>query len=238
MDSFADRLESLIGGKRQISAFARKCGIGDTTLRQYLDGAMPRLDKVIQIAKATGTSINWLATGEGAGDSSADPSHVLDGTEQERGLAVQHVDLRMSTGAGMVLLPLLEVQASAGSGMIAQSERTLSFVAFSETYLRELGVNPRSADVLQVTGRSMMPTLADRDWVVVDRSIDHVVDEALYAVVYGGMVLVKRVRLSRDGSVTLSSDNKAEGYGDETIRPPDLHTLQIVGRVKAHCRPL
>ncbi len=104
-------------------------------------------------------------------------------------------------------------------------------LGFQEAYLRYLGINPRFAQVIQVSGLSMYPTLNHEDLVLVDTSIDEVRDEALYAVVYGGLVLVKRIRLARDGSVTLSSDNKAEGYPDEVIKPSDLGDLHIAGRV-------
>lgn len=63
-DEFKDRLQLLIG-ERSISEFARKCKIGDTTLRKYLNGATPGLDKVILIADAANVELKWLATGKG-----------------------------------------------------------------------------------------------------------------------------------------------------------------------------
>lgn len=244
MTAFADRLLALIG-ERSRNGFARDVGIGETSLRQYLAGGTPGLDKVVQIAAATGVSIEWLATGEGPRekvaesmrDSSRVPSHE-EGTQRERGVPMLHFDPKTAEAADMVMIPVLDVQASAGRGLIAHSELPTAFVAFSKAYMREIGVNPEFADIIQVGGRSMIPTLMDRDWVLIDRSIDHIIDEALYAVVYGGMVLVKRVRMHRDGGVTLVSDNKGEGYEDEFVRPSEIDALNVVGRVKAHCRPM
>lgn len=239
LSSFATRLETLIGGKRQISAFARKCGLGDTTIRQYLDGATPRLDKVVQIAEATGTSIKWLATGDGPRDSSEEPLHVANRTQQEQTPAMISVPPASLAGAqNLVLLPRLAVEASAGRGIIPQSESVMGFMAFQESYLREIGINPRFAHILQVSGDSMSPTLSDKDWVVVDTSIDKVVEDAIYAVVYAGAVRVKRLQMLRNGGVILSSDNKAAGYVDERLEAPDLPELHVVGRVKSHFRTM
>ncbi|ORE98668.1 putative phage repressor [Aurantimonas sp. 22II-16-19i] len=134
------------------------------------------------------------------------------------------------------MLPRLDVELSAGAGALVESEDVESFFAMHAAYLREIGVNPAFATTIRVRGRSMMPTLADRDWVIVDTSIDSVVDEGLYAVVYGGLSLIKRIRLMRDGTVKLSSDNRDEGYDDEVIPPSELPELRIAGRVRGHLR--
>ena len=84
----------------------------------------------------------------------------------------------------------------------------------------------------------MYPTLSDQDQVVIDTSIDSVKADALYAVVYGGAVLVKRLQMQFDGSVVLRSDNKTAGYEDISIPAADLHDLKIVGRVKGQFRNL
>lgn len=145
-------------------------------------------------------------------------------------------DTKALEDKAFVMLPLMSVKASAGGGLVAEAEAVDAFVAFQAAYLRALGINPRFARILLVAGDSMQPTLADQDQVIVDTSIDHVVDDALYAVVYGGAVLVKRVQLQFDGSVFLQSDNKAAGYRDQVIAVSDLHELHVVGRVRAHLR--
>ena len=142
-------------------------------------------------------------------------------------------DIQTLEDKAFVMLPLMSVQASAGTGLVAQTETVDAFVAFQAAYLRSLGINPRFAHILPVSGDSMQPTLADQDKVIIDTSIDQVVDDALYAVVYGGAVMVKRVQLQYDGSVFLQSDNKAAGYRDQVIPVADLHELHVVGRVRA-----
>lgn len=151
---------------------------------------------------------------------------------------MQHVDPKSLEAEGLVFLPQLDVQASAGEGIIPSGEAIVSFVAFSEAYLRSIGIAPRAAHLVQVKGDSMYPTLRDGEWVIVDVTIDDVHDDALYAVNYAGAVVVKRLQLMFDGSLNLSSDNKAAGYIDQRIEPKDLPDLHVVGRVKGHLRAM
>ena len=141
----------------------------------------------------------------------------------------------MMQGA-FVLVPRMEARASAGSGIIPTSDAVEAYIAFQEAYLRGLGVNPRFARLLEISGDSMHPTLSDQDQVVIDTSIDRVKADALYAVVYGGAVMVKRLQLQLDGSVLLQSDNKSAGYRDQRVPKEELHDLKIVGRVRGQFR--
>lgn len=62
-DAFPARLETLIG-TLSVRAFARKAGVSDTFLRQCLAGRTePTRTKLLAIAEAGGTTVEWLATG-------------------------------------------------------------------------------------------------------------------------------------------------------------------------------
>lgn len=239
MSAFVDRLKGLIGSD-SVTAFSRKVEIGNTTIQNYLEGSLPRIDKAAQIAAKTGVSLEWLITGESERDSTAEKSQGALGTqpEQKGTPMLQIVDPAALEEGAFVLVPRMELRASAGTGLVPVSETVDGHLAFEAAYLRSLGINPRSARILPVSGDSMYPTLADQDQVIIDTSIDRVIDDALYAVVYGGAVLVKRVQLGLDGSVLLQSDNKKAGYRDQTVPRAELHDLHIVGRVKAHFRTL
>lgn len=64
MESFIDRLMRAIGNDNPHS-FSIKCGFRDSVFRSYMGGALPRLDKLVTIARTAGVNIEWLATGEG-----------------------------------------------------------------------------------------------------------------------------------------------------------------------------
>jgi phage repressor protein C with HTH and peptisase S24 domain len=78
----------------------------------------------------------------------------------------------------------------------------------------------------------MMPTISDHDIVVVDRTEQRPqFGDKIWAIIFGGVAMIKRLRPMPDGSVTLSSDNQlvrdVRAVGDE---------LHIVGRVVAIVR--
>ena len=63
INRFGDRLEYVMNGESNRS-FAKKCGLSETVIRYYLSGkTLPSLDKLEFIAKASGYSAEWLATG-------------------------------------------------------------------------------------------------------------------------------------------------------------------------------
>lgn len=64
MNNFTQRLKVLIG-EQPVSQFARKVGLGEATIRKYLNGSDPSLSKANQIAMRSNCSLEWLATGCG-----------------------------------------------------------------------------------------------------------------------------------------------------------------------------
>lgn len=63
-EGFPDRLRLALKGE-SVHAFAARAKIGDSTMRKYLSGSEPGLDKVIRIARAARVRLEWLATGSG-----------------------------------------------------------------------------------------------------------------------------------------------------------------------------
>ncbi len=62
---FAARLQEVVGDEKP-SVFAKRAGIKDSTFRSYLQGAIPSLDKAVQISRTANVSLEWLATGYGS----------------------------------------------------------------------------------------------------------------------------------------------------------------------------
>lgn len=132
----------------------------------------------------------------------------------------------------IVLLPRLNIEASAGLGIVPAEEEIEGFIAFKAEFLRDLGIDPRNAHVLQIKGDSMYPTLKNRDVIVIDASLVEVLQEGLYTLVYEGAVFAKRLQPLLDGSIVISSDNKEENWREETVPASERHTLKIVGRIR------
>lgn len=60
----ADRVKACIGDE-SVSAFARRCGIGESLIRKYLAGSEPSTTNAVRIADAANVDLMWLATGRG-----------------------------------------------------------------------------------------------------------------------------------------------------------------------------
>lgn len=68
---FGERLKQAMGSQSNLS-FAKKCGLSETVIRNYLSGkSYPGIDKLPAIAEAAGTTIEWLVTGEEESSSEA-----------------------------------------------------------------------------------------------------------------------------------------------------------------------
>lgn len=214
--SFGERFEeALRKNSESISAFARRSGITDSSLRTLIKrGTMPAADTALKIAELTGVSFEWLISG------------------REKVIAERQNELQIVGDTelpGFTLVPRLDVQASAGNGSLAWSEEPVDFLAFQESWLRARNIHPKYARVLTTKGDSMEPTIRDGDVLLVDTSIDRIRDNSIYIVVFDGFVLVKRIHGRSDGSVMLISDN--ERYPPETVLAHEVPNIHVAGRV-------
>lgn len=212
---FGERLRESIGDQ-SVNAFAKKCGIGESSIRNYLSDKVPGADTALKLADAAGVDFEWLVSGRGTKASSR----------------VEYAPTIVQTVSdlpGFTLVPRLDVRASAGNGSLTYGEDTLDYLAFQEGWLRSRGVNPVAARVITATGDSMEETIRDGDVLLVDTSIDRVKDNAIYIVNYGDVVLVKRVHRRFNGSLQLISDNPR--YPSEDVSAGEVDLVSIAGRV-------
>jgi phage repressor protein C with HTH and peptisase S24 domain len=207
-EAFAKRLRELIGEHKSINAAAARWGISNSLLRKYLEGTVPGLDKAARIAEVHSVSLRWLASGKG-------PKRQA----ENAGL-----------GADLTLIPRLDVEAAAGTGALALNEEPVSLLAFDSEWLRRRGINPRTAHVLTARGDSMEPTIRSGDVLLVDTSINMIQDAGIYIVRVGGLLLLKRIHVKMNKSLTLISDNK-EVYPPEELSAHDAVDLYVAGRV-------
>lgn len=131
---------------------------------------------------------------------------------------------------GMVRVNSLPVRASAGPGAFASDERSRSFFAFDERWLKRLtGASTEDLSLIAVEGDSMAPTLADGDDILVDRSDGaERLRDGIYVLRLDEALMVKRLALHPiSGRVTVQSDNPS--YADwPDCDPKDI---TIIGRV-------
>ncbi|OWK31438.1 S24 family peptidase [Sphingomonas dokdonensis] len=125
-----------------------------------------------------------------------------------------------------VAVPYLTVAASAGRGAAVATEREIRREAFAAPMLRDAGVAPRDASIIDVSGDSMQPTILAGDRLVVDRADTRLTRTGIFVVRRGDELLVKRIR--REGAdLLLLSDNP--DYAPIRCRADEA---AVIGRVK------
>ena len=130
----------------------------------------------------------------------------------------------------LLIVPRLDVQASAGPGATPGLEATLGHYGFDRGWLQQIsGGKPENLSIVRVKGDSMAPTLLDGDDILVDRFDGHAqMREGIYVLDRDDTLLVKRVGLGPSaGRLHITSDNPAyPGWPD-----CDAATVRLVGRV-------
>ena len=131
---------------------------------------------------------------------------------------------------GHVVVPRLDVGASAGHGALPGEERTRSSLAFDAGWLRRLGTGDvRLLSTIRVEGDSMIPTLADGDEIMVDRGdAAERLRDGIYVLRMDDVLMVKRIaRAPGQGRVSVISDNPHYRSWDDL----PMAAIQLVGRV-------
>lgn len=213
-ETFTERFCKITAG-HSLNSFAKKCGLSESLLRQYKTGTLPRLDKLIQVADAANLNVNWLATGEGPMLRSERIGADVDDS---------------ATGGEFVHIPRYDVEASAGGGVVVESEQVVDYLSFRAEWVRNsLGVSVRDLALISVIGDSMEPTLSEGDVVLLDMTTKGVMDGSIYALQLNGGLLVKRIQRKLNGSIVVKPDNPR--YDTEIISEDSADLLKIIGRV-------
>lgn len=126
------------------------------------------------------------------------------------------------------LVPVYDIQASAGFGALVEYEERTGSLAFPPDYLRILtSSSAQNLAIITVKGDSMEPTLLDDDVVLIDMTKRHIGYEGMFVLRHNDTLLVKRAGMAgQNGRVTLLSDNK--------IYPPveaAIEDINVVGKV-------
>ena len=126
------------------------------------------------------------------------------------------------------LVPVHDVEASAGHGSFIDGEAHTCNMAFDRGFLRRMtdaGANELS--IIRVKGHSMEPTLLDDDHVLVDRTKVNLSFDGMFVIRFDDALHVKRIgRSARRGNVMVTSDNAS--YTPLDMPKTDL---EVIGRV-------
>lgn len=195
--------EAIEESGKSMSAIAREMGVSPQAVRAWKEGiSSPSMDRLDDLARATGKSSEWVHLGIGGKENQLD---------------------------GIVSVPLLEVRASAGSGFINFSEQVVRRIDFFEDWLKQnvRYTNQDNLDMISASGDSMKPTINSGDILLIDHGINEVLYDSIYVAMVNGELYVKRFQKTPSRTLLMISDNKK--YQSFELKPED--DIRIIGRV-------
>jgi len=231
LNQSSDKAQDVIRGERlaevrkarglTIPGMAAIGGVSKGSQMLYEKGSAPSADYLAAI-DSSDFDVLYILTGVGSGKGF-----------NER-LRDQHSE--PVSRPSLTPLPIYDVQASAGTGIVSSDRPESSVIYLEPEYLRQLGANPAECSVIAAKGDSMDPTIPDGSMLVIDHSQSEIRDGCIYVLNVSGDLLVKRVQ--RDvvdaNKIKLRSDNKR--YKTQTITERDMADLRVIGRVVYYCR--
>ncbi len=137
---------------------------------------------------------------------------------------------RAGPAVELALVPILDVEASAGHGALAAMESKSSQFGFDEKWLGRLTSSKASnLSIIGVLGDSMEPTLHDGDEVMIDLADGQArLRDGIYVLRMDDMLSVKRIAIEPQGKrVSVLSDNPTFPSWPGL----EKRALNIVGRV-------
>ena len=204
------------GGNRAVS---EKSGVPLSTLNGALAGKnQPRVSAMAAIAVATGRSLDWLM--------------LLSSSAQSQ----RQSQSQSFESADVVLVERLAFAASAGNGSLV-IEDAAGTVPVPQELLQRLHIRPEYARMLDSSGDSMLPTIADGDPLLLDISPDarqRIADGKIYAFTIGNDAFIKRLR-REPGRLIMVSDN-VDNFPPRPV--PEGEHIRVIGRVRWGAREL
>jgi phage repressor protein C with HTH and peptisase S24 domain len=200
------------------NGLAQRVGVSQASIAKITGGQSFGSKHLHRIARELGTTAAYL-TGE-----TDDPSEGAlpiptsdDIAQQVGGVRIKEIDLDYGMGATWIDgVPVTEIERVFPADWLVQFTRA----------------SPQHLFFAHGAGDSMMPTILDRDIVLIDTTQQTLnMADRIWAVAFGGAGMIKRLRPQPDGGVRLMSDNPS--IRDEVAYDGEL---SIIGRVVAVMR--
>ncbi|MGE0256967.1 MAG: S24 family peptidase [Alphaproteobacteria bacterium] len=218
------RLREVENRFRNRADAAAAAGVAKSSLQRWIEGKSDAsFEGLARLAEASGVSLDWLARGRGDIDAG--------GSTPSSAVADRKVPYVSERTAEFVFVPRYDIRASAGPGAWLDDEHILDHMAFRADWVRRtLGADPRRLALIAAVGDSMEPVIRAGDLLLVDTSVDRIVDDAIYVIGIDDTVMVKRIQRFFGGAVTVKSDNPA--YVEQTLDRARVDQLHVAGRVR------
>lgn len=209
------RLDELIAARGEdYASLSRLLGRNPTYVQQFVKRGVPR--------RLSEEDRRTLARHFGIAE------RLLGGPE-DRSMTAVMPHAGGARGSDYVLIPTLDIGASAGPGALNDGEIPVATLAFQSSWVRTIASGrPEALSVIRVEGDSMLPTLADGDQIVVDTDDRERLRDGIYVLRTDDALLVKRLSVNpATRRLSIKSDNLAYPSWDDC----DPATVAVIGRV-------
>ncbi|RAW92435.1 MULTISPECIES: XRE family transcriptional regulator [unclassified Photorhabdus] len=209
---------------------ASAVGMSQPSVWKLTSGKSAGSRKIVQIAKTLNVNPEWLATGNG------DMDDNLEGQSSNNTISSQNSNNKKQfiskNSSCSYRVNLLDIQASAGPGVMVNSEfiETICSIEYTEEEARKLfGGRPAdSIRMITVNGDSMSGTFEPRDQIFVDITKNYWDGDGIYIFILENQVYIKRLQLQYKKLAIISDNKKYETwYLDED----EAQKLHIQGKV-------
>ncbi|NIF85269.1 helix-turn-helix transcriptional regulator [Comamonas sp. Tr-654] len=218
------------------AAFAREFNVpgGASMISQHIKGHRPiSLEAALAYAKGFECTLADISPRLAASISAATKLSSKDGTQQKSVVN----PATEAPADGYVRLQHLSPRPTMGSGaLLDEPIHVVRHLDVLERWLmEEVGsCNYSKVKVLTAVGRSMMPTINDKDLVFVDISHRAVDAPGIYVVDVAGRLLLKKAMIKANGTLVLRSDNASEYPDEETYNLASyVDEITVCGKVLA-----
>ncbi|MCO6545306.1 MAG: LexA family transcriptional regulator [Gilliamella sp.] len=175
--NFRNRLSLVLEGVSG-NAFAKKVGMSEAVIRDYLSGkTYPSLNRLATIAQKCNVPIEWLVTGKGE-------CRLLSETEVR----------------GSVHIPFHHLNDT------VKSYSKIESIPFDITLIKHQGCNHEDLVAVWAKGDSMEPTISNHDILIINKAHCKPIDGYLYAVEYEDQISIKRIQ-NQGANLALLCDN-------------------------------
>ncbi|MGL4561938.1 MAG: XRE family transcriptional regulator [Brevinema sp.] len=200
------------------SKMANIIGVQQSHLHRYESDLGKLTPDKIQNLYNNGINIEWLITGEG---------------EMFRGEGVEGSENTLvSIEESSTKIPVIDVRASAGSGVINYIDDIKDYITIPDTILPAY-TSKKNLAMIEVSGTSMEPLIKDGDFVILDIGVTNIKSGAVYLIRIFDDLRVKRINRKINGNVMIMSDNPV--FPPEELTPQELEEcpIHIIGMVIA-----
>lgn len=204
-EEFRRRLRLIMQQFGSVADLARAVGVSDNAIYKWVSGrGQPSMMSLVNLSKAAGVSVEWLATGRGAPTKTKGEQPVA-GSPPAASIARNSAQL-------------------AADRSITQNQQVVDYLSFRPDWLRRaFNLDLAHMALVEVIGDSMSPTADGGDVVLVDLRETRFRHDGIYVLHTGVDLAIKRLQRQPDGTLMMRSDNPA--YESYAVKPDELNVM-------------